>query len=60
VDWIYLAQDGDRWRVLVNTTMKLSVSCEAANLLTTSPYCYMAVPRSCLFVFIFCLESLFA
>jgi hypothetical protein len=26
VDWIHLAQDGDRWRALVNTVMSLQVS----------------------------------
>jgi ribosome biogenesis protein Nip4 len=25
VDWIYLVQDGDRWRALVNTVMNLRV-----------------------------------
>jgi hypothetical protein len=25
VDWIHLAQDGDQWRGLVNTVMKLRV-----------------------------------
>jgi hypothetical protein len=25
MDWIYLAQDGDQWKVLVNTVMKLLV-----------------------------------
>jgi hypothetical protein len=25
MDWIYLAQDGDQWRVLVNTVMNLRV-----------------------------------
>jgi hypothetical protein len=25
VDWIYLAQDKDRWRALVNTVMSLQV-----------------------------------
>jgi hypothetical protein len=25
VDWIYWAQDGDRWRALVNTVMNLRV-----------------------------------
>jgi hypothetical protein len=25
VDWIHLAQDGDRWRALVNTLMNLRV-----------------------------------
>jgi ribosome biogenesis protein Nip4 len=25
VDWIHLAQDGDRWRALVNTVMNLRV-----------------------------------
>jgi hypothetical protein len=26
VDWIRLAQDGDRWRTLVNTVMKLRIA----------------------------------
>jgi hypothetical protein len=26
MDWINLAQDGDQWRALVNTVMKLRVS----------------------------------
>jgi hypothetical protein len=26
VDWIYLAQDRDQWRILVNTVMNLQVS----------------------------------
>jgi hypothetical protein len=26
VDWIHLAQDGDRWRALMNTVMNLRVS----------------------------------
>jgi len=26
VDWIYLAQDKDRWRVLVTTVMRIRVS----------------------------------
>jgi hypothetical protein len=25
LDWIYLAQDGDRWRALVNTVVNLRV-----------------------------------
>jgi hypothetical protein len=25
VDWIYLAQDGEQWRALVNTVMNLRV-----------------------------------
>jgi hypothetical protein len=25
MDWIYLAQDGDQWRALVNTVMNLRV-----------------------------------
>jgi hypothetical protein len=25
IDWIYLAQDRDQWRVLVNTVMNLQV-----------------------------------
>jgi hypothetical protein len=26
IDWIYLAEDGDQWRALVNTVMKLRVA----------------------------------
>jgi hypothetical protein len=26
MDWIYLAQDGDQWRVLVNTVMNLRIA----------------------------------
>jgi len=26
VDWIYLAQDSDQWRAVVNTVVKLRVS----------------------------------
>jgi hypothetical protein len=25
VDWIYLAQDGDQWRALVSTVVKLRI-----------------------------------
>jgi hypothetical protein len=32
VDWIHLAQDGDRWQALVDTAMNLWVPCKAENL----------------------------
>jgi hypothetical protein len=35
VDWIYLAQDKDRCRVLVNTIIKLVVTQNAENFLTS-------------------------
>jgi hypothetical protein len=34
IDWIELAQEGDRWRELVNTVMKLRVSKNVGNFLT--------------------------
>jgi len=34
MDWIYLAQDVDRWMVLVNTVMKLRSPLNARNFLT--------------------------
>jgi hypothetical protein len=35
VDWIHLAQDRGRWRVLVNTVMNLRVPLNAGNFLTS-------------------------
>jgi len=34
MDWIYLAQDVDRWMVLVNTVMKRRCPLNAGNFLT--------------------------
>jgi hypothetical protein len=34
MDWIYLAQDGDQWRALVNTITCFRVPYTAGNLLT--------------------------
>jgi hypothetical protein len=35
VDWIGLAQDGDRWRALVSAVMNLRVTYNAGNFLTS-------------------------
>jgi hypothetical protein len=35
VTWIDLTHKGDRWRAVVNTVMKLQVSQNAANILTS-------------------------
>jgi hypothetical protein len=35
MDWIELAQDGDRWRVIVNIVMNLQVKSNAGNFLTS-------------------------
>jgi hypothetical protein len=35
MDWTELAQDRDRWRVLVNTVMNLRVPQNAGNILTS-------------------------
>jgi hypothetical protein len=35
MDWIDLAQDRERWRALVNAVMKLWVSLNAGNLLSS-------------------------
>jgi hypothetical protein len=34
VDWIYLAQDRDKWRVLANVVLKLLVAQKAGKLLS--------------------------
>jgi hypothetical protein len=38
VDWIHLAQDGGRWRTVVNTVMNLRVPLNAGNFLTSLAY----------------------
>jgi hypothetical protein len=35
VDWMHLAQDTDKWRVLANTVVSLRVPLEARNFLTS-------------------------
>ena len=35
MDWIFVAQNRDWWRVLVNEVMNLYFPCNAANFLTT-------------------------
>jgi hypothetical protein len=35
VDWMYLDQDRDQWRVLVNTVMKFRVPSKAGNFLSS-------------------------
>jgi hypothetical protein len=35
MDWIKLAQDSDRWRVIVNAVMNLWVTKNAGNFLTS-------------------------
>jgi hypothetical protein len=35
MDWIHVAQNGDRWRALVNTVMNLVVTLRAGNVLTS-------------------------
>jgi len=35
MDWIYLAEDKDRWQALINVTMELLVSYIAENFLIT-------------------------
>jgi hypothetical protein len=35
VNWIYFAQDSDKWWALVNTVMNLQIPCKAGNFLTS-------------------------
>jgi hypothetical protein len=35
MDWIYLAQDGDQWRALVNTAIRLRVPINVGNFLSS-------------------------
>jgi hypothetical protein len=35
MDWIHLAQDGDKWRALVNTVVILQVPKNAGNFLSS-------------------------
>jgi hypothetical protein len=37
--WIYLAQDGDRWLVVLNTAVNIRVAYEAENFVTTRATC---------------------
>jgi len=34
MDWMYVAQDGDKWRALVNAVMNIWVVCNATNFLS--------------------------
>jgi hypothetical protein len=42
MDWINLAEDGDRWRAHVYTVMNLRVPCNAGNFLSS---CTLAVSQ---------------